>query len=95
MGLSFVLVAVGLGIGLVGLYAAAWRSGPDREKAPLSFVSSNERMWLDELYGATIIAVARFAARFSDWLDRYVWDGFVAAVAGIGQLLRHYDRAVR
>ena len=43
-------------------------------------------MWLDEFYDGTILAFARFAARSSDFLDRYFWDGLVRLFAGIGQL---------
>ena len=43
-------------------------------------------MWLDELYDGTILAFARFAARLSDFLDRYFWDGLVRLVGGLGQL---------
>ncbi len=44
-------------------------------------------MWLDELYAATVIALARLAARVSDLMDRYFWDGWVRVVGGLGQLL--------
>ena len=43
-------------------------------------------MWLDEVYARTVLAFARFAARFSDVMDRYFWDGLVRVLAGIGQL---------
>ena len=45
-------------------------------------------MWLDELYDWTILAFARLAARLSDFLDRYFWDGLV-------RLLRRARRAFR
>jgi hypothetical protein len=44
-------------------------------------------MWLDELYAVTVIALARLAARISDVMDRYFWDGWVRLVGGVGQLL--------
>ncbi len=95
MGISFVLVAVG--IGTAWLVYARRRSAdldPIEEKSPALFRFLSERMWLDDLYGATVIAGARSLARFSDWMDRHVWDGFVAAVAGVGQLLGITTRAV-
>jgi NADH:ubiquinone oxidoreductase subunit 5 (subunit L)/multisubunit Na+/H+ antiporter MnhA subunit len=33
-----------------------------------------------------VLALARFAARLSDFLDRYFWDGIVRLVGGIGFL---------
>ncbi len=41
-------------------------------------------MWIDEIYDRTVIALAAIAARFSDWMDRYVWDGLVRGVGAIG-----------
>ena len=43
-------------------------------------------MWLDELYERTVVAFSKMAARWSDWMDRYVWDGLVRAFGGLGQL---------
>ena len=44
-------------------------------------------MWLDEFYDVTILALSRTAARFSDWMDRNVWDGIVRAFGGSARLL--------
>ena len=43
-------------------------------------------MWLDELYGYTVIAFSWGAARLSDWMDRYFWDNLVRGFGGLGQL---------
>ncbi|MGC9158172.1 MAG: NADH-quinone oxidoreductase subunit L, partial [Terracidiphilus sp.] len=40
-----------------------------------------DRLYVDELYGATVIAFYAWWARVADWLDRRVWGGLVAAVA--------------
>ena len=53
---------------------------------PALFGFLENRMWLDEIYASTVIALSRFAARFSDWMDRNVWDGIVRAIGGVGQL---------
>ena len=44
-------------------------------------------MWLDEFYGATVIALARISSKFADFMDRYVWDGLVRLVGVFGHLL--------
>jgi hypothetical protein len=44
------------------------------------------KMWLDELYDRTVIALAAVCARVSDWMDRHVWDGLVRGFGGLGQL---------
>jgi NADH-quinone oxidoreductase subunit L len=84
---SLVLVAAGIGLGAF-FYRATMQ---DRQRDPLeraqpalfSFLAN--RMWLDELYGKTVIPCSTTAARLSDWLDRNVWDAAVRAVGGLGQ----------
>jgi len=43
------------------------------------------KMWFDEIYEQTVIALSRVLSRLADWLDRYFWDGLVRLFAGIGQ----------
>ena len=84
---SLALVAAGIGLGIL-IYrrpARSIRSQQTRRRAFFRFLEN--RMWLDELYDWTILAVARFAARLSDLLDRYLWDGLVRLVGGIGRLV--------
>ena len=38
------------------------------------------RLYIDELYGATVIAFYYWWAKVADWLDRHVWGGIVAGV---------------
>src|SRR4029077_3193441 len=42
--------------------------------------------WIDEVYAHTVIATAAFLARFSDWMDRHVWDGLVRGGRAIGKI---------
>jgi hypothetical protein len=42
-------------------------------------------MWIDELYATVIVRPARWAAAFSNFMDRYVWDGFVRLFGGLAQ----------
>ena len=79
------LVAAGIGLGVL-IYRRGGETDPVQHAQPALFAFLENRMWLDELYAVTIIAAARFAARFSDWMDRYVWDGIVRTVGGLGQL---------
>jgi NADH-quinone oxidoreductase subunit L len=44
-------------------------------------------MCLDELYDWTVLALARFVARFCDFLDRYLWDGLVRGFGALGNSL--------
>ncbi len=66
--------------------------------APWAWAGLRDRLYVDELYGATVIAFYAGWARFSDWLDRRVWGGLVAAVAwGFGwwaQLNRFLDNNI-
>ena len=91
---SLALVAVGIGLGVL-FYRNAGATDPLAQREPALFRFLENKMWLDELYARTVLAFARFAARFSDVMDRYFWDGLVRALAGIGQLFgilsRHFD----
>jgi NADH-quinone oxidoreductase subunit L len=90
---SFVMVAIGIGLGIL-MYRRAGLEDRHRsaETDPLEYAQPalfrflENRMWIDELYAQTVIAFSRTAARFSDWMDRYVWDGLVRAFGGLGQL---------
>ncbi len=90
--ISLALVALGIGLGIL-IYRRAGAVDPIAERAPQLFRFLENRMWLDELYDWTVLAVARFAARLSDFLDRYFWDGIVRLVGGIGGLFGSLTRS--
>ncbi|HET7104622.1 MAG TPA: NADH-quinone oxidoreductase subunit L [Terracidiphilus sp.] len=50
------------------------------------------KIYVDELYGATVLAFYAWWARVSDWLDRRVWGGAVAGVAGLFRRGAHLSR---
>jgi NADH-quinone oxidoreductase subunit L len=50
--------------------------------SPMLWGWLSDRLYVDELYGATVIAFYGWWARVADWLDRRVWGGAVAGVAG-------------
>src|SRR5881396_445144 len=89
------LVFVGSGIALgIWFYRKAGAQNRDRpaEVDPLEYAQPAlfrflaNKMWIDELYARTIIALAWASARLSDWMDRYFWDGLVRGFGAIGQL---------
>jgi NADH-quinone oxidoreductase subunit L len=90
---SLVLVGAGLGLG-VWMYGKA--GVPDRDRPaeidpleyaqPALFRFLANKMWIDEFYRRTVIAFSWMAARLSDWMDRYLWDGLVRGFGAIGQL---------
>ena len=72
------LVLVGAGIGSAsGCIAAPAKSIHSNKAQPALFRFLENKMWIDEIYDHTVIALAALAARISDWMDRYVWDGLV------------------
>jgi len=81
---SLALVAVGIALGFF-IYRRAGEGDPVEQTLPALFRFLANRMWLDELYHGTILALARISARLSDWMDRYFWDGIVRMVGGIGK----------
>jgi NADH-quinone oxidoreductase subunit L len=59
---------------------------------PLPWKWLHDRLYMDELYGMTVIAFYGWWARVADWLDRRVWGGVVAAVAWAFGLWAHLNR---
>jgi len=57
-----------------------------------------DKLYVDELYGATVIAFYHWWAKVADWLDRRIWGGIVAGVALVfgwwAQLNRFLDTNV-
>ena len=84
MAISTVVVFVGLGLG--------WRLYGDQSPkptepdvleaaAPLPWGWLRDRLYVDELYGVTVIVFYGWWARVAEWLDRRVWGGAVSGVA--------------
>jgi NADH-quinone oxidoreductase subunit L len=101
MGASTLVVFLGLGLG--------WKLYGDRSPKPSEpdalermippvWAALRDKLYVDELYGVTVIAFYGWWARVADWLDRQVWGGVVAGVAwgfGLGaQLNRFLDTNV-
>ncbi|HTD84938.1 MAG TPA: proton-conducting transporter membrane subunit, partial [Candidatus Binatia bacterium] len=90
---SLALVSAGVVIG-VWMYRKAGVQDRDRpaEIDPLEYAQPGvfeflaNKMWIDDLYDHTVIAFSWMAARLSDWMDRYFWDGLVRGFGGVGQL---------
>jgi hypothetical protein len=68
------------------LYRRIGATDPLQQAQPAVFRFLENKMWIDEFYQRTIIAFASLAARISDWMDRYFWDGLVRGFGAIGQL---------
>ncbi|HJW38879.1 MAG TPA: NADH-quinone oxidoreductase subunit L [Candidatus Udaeobacter sp.] len=91
---SLVLVSAGIGAGW-WMYRKAGMQAGDRpaEIDPLEYAQPAlfrflaNKMWIDELYAHTVIAFSWMAARLSNWMDRYFWDGLVRGFGAMGQLL--------
>ena len=92
---SCVIVIVGIGLG--------WRlygndtpkaEAPDvlEKSAPWAWAVLRDKFYVDELYGATVIAFYYWWARVADWLDRRVWGGAVAAVTWLFGLWAQLNR---
>jgi NADH-quinone oxidoreductase subunit L len=83
--ISLALVAAGVGLGVL-VYRRAGVIDPLEQAQPALFRFLENKMWLDELYGHTVIALSKTAALVSSWMDRFFWDGLVRAVGAIGRL---------
>jgi NADH-quinone oxidoreductase subunit L len=98
MATSSVVVLLGLGLGWwVYGNKSPQAEAPDaleRAVPPVWTVLQN-KFYIDELYGVTVIAFYAWWAKVADWLDRRVWGGVVALVVwlfrGGAQLSRLSD----
>ena len=86
---SLALVSTGVGLGVWMYRNAGGEVDPLLQKEPALFGFLENKMWLDEIYGRTVLAVSSLFARVSDWLDRHVWDGIVRRVGTAGQFFGH------
>jgi NADH-quinone oxidoreductase subunit L len=90
---SLALVAGGIGLGVL-IYRHAGATDPLQQAQPALFRFLENKMWLDELYARTVVALSKTAALLSDWMDRYIWDGLVRALGGIGQLFGGFSEKI-
>ena len=89
MSASTIVVFLGLGLGW-RLYGgqAPKPEEPDvlQLAVPMPWGWLRDKLYVDELYAVTVIAFYGWWARVSEWLDRWVWGGAVAVVAGAFRL---------
>ncbi len=76
-----VIVGIGLGWWLYGNKSPRAEEPDALQKAipPIWIVLSN-RLYIDELYGATVIAFYYWWAKVADWIDREIWGDIVATI---------------
>jgi NADH-quinone oxidoreductase subunit L len=92
---SCVIVTVGIGAGwwLYGNKSPAAEEPDALEKAaPVLWTGLNNRLYVDEFYGITVIAFYYWFARVTDFFDRRVWGGIVAGLAWLFQLWARFNR---
>ena len=101
MATSTLVVFLGLGLGgwLYGgkIHKADQADALEKVVPPIWMLLQN-RFYVDELYGVTVIAFYWGWGKVADWMDRRVWGGLVAGVAwafrGWAQLNRFLDTNV-
>jgi len=78
------VVGAGVSVG-IWMYRRAGEADPLQHAQPALFRFLENKMWVDEIYDRTVIALSAILARLSDWMDRHVWDGLVQDIGRIGQ----------
>jgi NADH-quinone oxidoreductase subunit L len=94
MGVSTLIVFTGLGLGwlLYGRKPILHASDPDalERLQPSLFRALGDRLYIDEIYNGTVIAITRFASALAAFLDRWIFGGIVNLIAwcaaGLGWL---------
>jgi NADH-quinone oxidoreductase subunit L len=88
-----VFLGLGLGWWLYGGQAPAPEEPDILEKTmPWAWAGLRDRLYVDEFYGVTVVAFYRWWALVADWLDRRLWGGAVAGVAGLFGLWARLSR---
>ena len=98
---SILIVFIGLGFGW-WLYGERETSPEDRDvleqAARPTWRLLRNKYFIDELYGATVIALFRWLGTVGDWFDRHIWGGAVATITWLfgawARLNRFLDREV-
>jgi NADH-quinone oxidoreductase subunit L len=95
---STIVVFAGLGLGwwIYGSKSPAAEEPDALEKAiPPVWAVLRDKFYIDELYGATVIAFYYWWAKAADWIDRDIWGDMVSSVTflfkGWAQLNRFLD----
>jgi NADH-quinone oxidoreductase subunit L len=86
MASSSLVVFLGLGLGwfLYGNKSPDAEAPDELEKAvPWAWAVLRDKFYIDELYGATVIAFYLWWAKVADWMDRSVWGGAVSLVTWV------------
>jgi NADH-quinone oxidoreductase subunit L len=80
---SSVVVLAGLGLGwwIYGAKSPGAEQPDALEKAmPPVWVVLRDKFYIDELYGATVIAFYAWWAKVADWIDRDIWGDMVSTI---------------
>ena len=96
---SAVIVFTGLGLGwwLYGKRLRQTAEEPDvlQVAQPAIFRLLENKYFVDEIYDATVVRFNAWAAKFCDFLDRWIWGGVVLLVTwvtlGLSRLYRFTD----
>ena len=95
MGASTLVVLAGIVLG-VRMYRGKVKKSTDPDvieaAVPSLWAVLANKFYVDELYGATVIAFYKWWARVADWLDRRVWGGIVALIAWLFALWARFNR---
>jgi NADH-quinone oxidoreductase subunit L len=98
MALSAIVVAAGIGLGW-WIYSKATAKefaevDPLHAAQPRVFGILQNKLFIDELYSATVIRLNAAFSIFSDWLDRAFWGGAVKLISGATVAVSWFNRKV-
>jgi NADH-quinone oxidoreductase subunit L len=95
---SSVIVLLGLGIGwwFYGRRPIESAEAPDNfgKLSPPLFTLLGHAFYMDTFYGATFIRLNTLFSKFSDWLDRWIWNGAVKTVTQLVFGFAHLDNFI-
>ena len=98
MAVSSVMVFIGLGLGwwFYGRKPIVSASQPDglEQAMPPVFAALRGRLFVDELYGATVVRLVRWGSALADAFDRFVLGGLAGLTALLVNALGYLDDSI-
>lgn len=93
MALSVIAVAVGVGVSWRLYSRSSTATDAVGSRFPRFFKALEGRLYVDELYAATVFRLNAAVAELSDWFDRFVWGSVVELTALAAKGLAFVSRA--
>jgi NADH-quinone oxidoreductase subunit L len=74
------------------IYRRVTNADPLEAKFPAVFRILENKYYIDELYGATVIRLNAVLSKVCAWFDDYIWGGIVSLVSSLVLVISNFSR---